>query len=115
MSKVAACGLFFSDSAWNKLETHLSFFQVELVMIEYDFIDIIWTESRPTQFTEKMKTHDIQYAGRDFQDKMRDTRTMMASYDAEFLVLTKLDEIAWLLNLRGSDIPYNPLFYEWFY
>jgi len=113
VSKVAACGLFFSDSAWNKLETHLSYFQVELVMIEYDFIDIIWTESRPTQFTEKMKTHDIQYAGRDFQDKIYDTRTMMTSYDAEFLVLTKLDEIAWLLNLRGSDIPYNPLFYAY--
>lgn len=39
---------------------------------------------------------------------MEEVREKMIEERADLLVLTALDEIAWLLNLRGSDIPYNP-------
>lgn len=39
---------------------------------------------------------------------MAEVRAEMESDGADMLVLTSLDEVAWLLNLRGNDIPYNP-------
>ncbi|XP_041463111.1 xaa-Pro aminopeptidase 1-like [Lytechinus variegatus] len=65
------------------------------------------------------------YAGYDWQDKVyrrrqtslgnpilyfKNLRELMDEKDVDLLIITRLDEIAWLFNLRGEDIPYNPLF-----
>lgn len=39
---------------------------------------------------------------------MAEVRIEMEKEGADLLVLTALDEVAWMLNLRGNDIPYNP-------
>lgn len=51
--------------------------------------------------------------GKSSSDKLKEIYEQMKEKDAELLVLTALDEIAWLLNLRGSDIDYNPVFFSY--
>ena len=46
-------------------------------------------------------------------DKVGDVRVEMRKKGASVLVVTALDEVAWLLNLRGSDIEYNPVFFAY--
>ena len=45
--------------------------------------------------------------GKPWQEKVKDVREKMSELKADLLVITATDEIAWLLNLRGDDIPYN--------
>ena len=53
--------------------------------------------------------------GRTWQHKVEIIRAAIKKADCEGLVITMLDEVAWLFNLRGSDIPYNPLFFAYCY
>lgn len=46
--------------------------------------------------------------GKKWEDKVAEVRAEMIKAGADMLVVTALDEVAWLLNLRGNDIPYNP-------
>ena len=48
--------------------------------------------------------------GKTWQLKLDEIRTVMRENSAKVLVLSALDEIAWVLNLRGGDVPYTPLF-----
>ena len=53
------------------------------------------------------------YAGKEWPEKICEVRKKMSEKKAVGLVVTALDEIAWLLNLRGSDISYNPVFFAY--
>lgn len=53
--------------------------------------------------------HDTQYAGRSFTEKLAAVRKEMDANGAESLLLSALDEIAWLLNIRGNDVHCNPV------
>merc|ERR1712071_225354 len=55
----------------------------------------------------------IEFSGKSWQDKVKDVIKEMESKNSSLLLLTNLDDIAWLLNLRGSDIPCNPVFFSW--
>ena len=46
-------------------------------------------------------------SGKPWQEKVNDVRKEMKELDVDLMVITATDEVAWLLNLRGSDIPYN--------
>ena len=48
------------------------------------------------------------FSGKKWTDKVYEVRAAMRKAKADMIVLTALDEVAWLLNLRGDDIPYNP-------
>ena len=56
--------------------------------------------------------HPTLYAGQTSAQKLAKLRTWLADNALEALPLSKLDEIAWLTNLRGGDIPYNPVFWS---
>ena len=51
--------------------------------------------------------------GRSWEDKVCDTRSEMKKKGCTVLIVTALDEVAWLLNLRGADIDYNPVFFAY--
>jgi len=55
--------------------------------------------------------HLVLYTGKEWPEKVNEVREKMNEKKAIGLVVTALDEIAWLLNLRGSDISYNPVFF----
>jgi len=74
-----------------------------------DILDAVWTD-RPALPEHEVVEVPVNYAGSSMQEKLRQVRSLMIEAGATHLLLSTLDDIAWLTNLRGSDIPYNPLF-----
>lgn len=74
-----------------------------------DLVDRIW-QNRPAISTENIFIHDIKYSGCDASEKLTVLREKMSEKNADCHILTSLDDIAWLFNLRGSDVPCNPVF-----
>ncbi len=73
-----------------------------------DIVDEIW-EDRPALSCEPAFLLDIQYAGKSRKEKLEDLRKKLEEEKADVFILTCLDDIAWLFNIRGNDIPYNPV------
>jgi len=75
----------------------------------HDLIAAVW-EDRPALPDDTVFIHDVQYAGLSYQDKAALIRDKMKEDHIDHLLITALDEIAWLFNLRGRDVDYNPVF-----
>lgn len=73
-----------------------------------DLTGMIW-EERPELSAEPAWVLDERYAGKSALEKIADVREAMKKAHASVHVLTSLDDIAWLLNIRGNDILYNPV------
>lgn len=78
------------------------------IVYEYDLVDELW-EDRPAMPSEKAFLLDIKYAGESAEDKLSRVREEMKKKNATVHILNSLDDIAWLLNIRGNDIAYNPV------
>ncbi|MEG1293783.1 MAG: aminopeptidase P family N-terminal domain-containing protein [Clostridium sp.] len=76
---------------------------------EEDLVGMIW-EDRPPMSKEPLWILEECYAGKSASEKIGELREVMRERNADVHILTALDEIAWLLNLRGNDIPCNPIF-----
>ena len=74
-----------------------------------DLVNIIW-RNRPKISKEPVWQLDIKYAGIPRKEKMKKVREKMEEAGADVFIDAALDEIAWLLNLRGNDIAYTPVF-----
>ncbi|CAI8054675.1 Xaa-Pro aminopeptidase 1 [Geodia barretti] len=83
-----------------------------LVPVSVNLVDLVW-DSRPARPVNPLMVLPLQYSGHSWQEKVSDVRKKMEARSATSLVVTAMDEIAWLLNLRGSDIDYNPLFFSY--
>lgn len=79
--------------------------------VRESIIDAIWPD-RPPRPANKIWIHDIRWAGVPAAEKIKAVRAKMKESGEEEIFVNALDDIAWLLNLRGSDIPYNPVFYS---
>lgn len=73
-----------------------------------DLVGMIW-RSRPALSAQPVWILEEQYAGKRAEEKIADLRAAMSKAKATAHILTTLDDIAWLLNIRGNDIPYNPV------
>ena len=74
-----------------------------------DLAGEIWKD-RPALSCEKVWSLDIGYSGKTRADKLKELRASMEEKKCGYHILTSIDDIAWLLNLRGSDIACNPVF-----
>ena len=77
--------------------------------MDKDLVDAIWKD-RPEMSSRKVWELDCEYTGMSRKDKIGRLFEIMDKNGADAMVLTALDEIAWLLNLRGDDIEYCPVF-----
>ena len=75
---------------------------------EHDIIDMVWRD-RPGVPENKAFEHDVLYTGITRKDKLQVLREQMQKKKATHHLLTALDDIAWTFNIRGTDVPYNPL------
>ena len=73
-----------------------------------NLIDELWSD-RPAFPTGSVVRHADRFAGETAPAKLARLREKMKSADAEAHVITALDQIAWLFNIRGDDVEYNPL------
>lgn len=77
-----------------------------------DLIKPIWTEGRPAIPSDKLYPYSADFAGETVESKlarMREIVNSKASDSKWALIISALDEIAWLLNIRGNDVEYNPV------
>lgn len=83
-------------------EKHITF------SVNDDLIGEIW-EDRPVLSCEPVMKLDIRWAGKSRADKIAEIREQMKAKEADTFILTSLDDIAWLLNIRGNDIHCCPV------
>ena len=82
---------------------------LELVPVLPDnLVDTVWGKDQPVLPETKVFVHEVSYAGRSVADKYKDVKSKLG--DVSVLLVAALDDIAWLLNMRCTDIDYNPLF-----
>ena len=74
-----------------------------------DPAEVLWTD-RPPIPKNKVEVQPLEFAGESAESKIERIRQALREQKAEGLVISQLDEIAWLLNLRGSDVHCNPVF-----
>lgn len=80
-----------------------------LVRCTDDPMDVLWHD-RPVIPNNKVCLHPLKYAGETTESKLCRIRESLVKQGADGLLVTALDEIAWVLNLRGSDVHCNPVF-----
>ncbi|KCV68532.1 hypothetical protein H696_04824 [Fonticula alba] len=85
-----------------------------LVSLEQNLVDQVRQaagEAPPGGFTAPLRVLPDSLAGRAVADKLADLRAKIQAKNCRAIVITALDEVAWLFNLRGDDVPYNPVFF----
>ena len=100
-------GKLFSNLEVDKIKSALNSKNISL-STEFDLIDEIWTD-RPELPSGEIFVHNIEFAGKSISEKLELIRTEMDEKGADYYLLSALDAVAWTLNIRGSDIPYNPV------
>jgi Xaa-Pro aminopeptidase len=93
---------------YQKVKGDLADLGIELVGIEDNLIDELWTD-RPAPPEGQIEAHPVIYSGERFKDKLKRVRKAMAEVKAEAHVVAALDCIAWQFNIRGSDVQHNPV------
>lgn len=79
-------------------------------IIGQNLVDLVWGADQPALSNGEIRVHAMEYAGETTQSKIKKIQEAMIKSKSFALVLCALDEVAWLLNLRGSDISFNPVF-----
>lgn len=75
---------------------------------EYDFIDEIWTD-RPIKPDSKAFVFDVKYTGYTANEKIEQVREIMKDKKVNNYLFSTLDDVAWVYNIRGQDVPLNPM------
>lgn len=104
----------FSADAAEELKEAIAKKNHELVYLyNVNLVDEIWKDSRPKPPSKQIRVHDLKYAGVDVASKLMSLRNAIMDAGASAIVISMLDEIAWVLNLRGSDVPHSPVMYSY--
>lgn len=112
-STIAIDGTLFSTTS---VEAMFSFFHQKSIKLVTDFtpFDELW-QDRPSLPLSPFYEHDVKYSGEDTTSKIQRVMQAIHHSGADATIISALDEIAWLFNIRGNDIPYNPLTYAYAY
>jgi Xaa-Pro aminopeptidase len=79
-----------------------------LTALDTNPVDAVWTD-RPPPPLAPVVPHPLRYAGKSAAEKRREVAAALAADGIDAQVLTAPDSIAWLLNIRGGDVPHTPL------
>ncbi|NXN71743.1 XPP1 aminopeptidase, partial [Himantopus himantopus] len=111
-SKVGVDPFIIPADQWKRMSKVLRSAGHDLVPVKENLIDTIWTDC-PQRPCKPLITLDLSYTGVSWRDKIVALRSKMAERKVLWFVVTALDEVAWLFNLRGSDVEYNPVFFAY--
>lgn len=78
-------------------------------IVDIDLVSSIWSD-RPSLDAKKIIMHDDEFCGEASIDRICKISDIMKSHGAIYHLVSSLDDIAWITNLRGSDVEYNPVF-----
>lgn len=105
--KVAVNALATSHSNWEALDSKFSAKNISLT--DLPLLKEIWTD-RGIAAKNPIYVHPVERAGQSVQDKIAAIRQKMEDQHADVHIISSLDDVAWTLNLRGSDVQSNPVF-----
>ena len=77
-------------------------------VVSIDLIRPLWIEARPAIPQHPFYEYEEQYAGESVASKLQRVREAIQAKGANAIVISELDEIGWLLNIRGKDVDYTP-------
>lgn len=107
---VAMDGRLFSVTKYNNMQRLFSKKALQ-IKTDIDLIEAIWTD-RPAVPATDVFEHEVKYAGKTRQEKIAAIREKMTEKEAQNYLITALDEVCWLLNIRGRDVDFNPVTYS---
>lgn len=101
---------------WTPIETTLAKAKMQFIPVDVNLVDKTREEMRdppPKRPHNSIMPLPVKYTGKTSGEKIEELREKMTEKKAAALVITALDEVAYTLNLRGSDIEYNPVFFSY--
>jgi Xaa-Pro aminopeptidase len=93
---------------WLFTEKQLELYKSPLVPLDKNPIDTLWTD-RPLPPQDFVRLHPLEFAGESDDSKRK---RIAETLKADHLLLTACDSIAWLLNIRGNDVPHTPIIHS---
>ncbi|XP_031640663.1 xaa-Pro aminopeptidase 1 [Contarinia nasturtii] len=108
-ARVGAHSRTVPHKIWHEWKEKLQIKSIRLLQMDRNLIDSVWL-NRPPPNTELIKVQPVIYAGEKWQSKIKTLRQKLAEDHCDAIIVTSLTEIAYLLNLRGNDLPYTPVF-----
>lgn len=102
-----------TNSSWVSIKKKLTDARLSLEPLDNNLIDEIWGDQKPPAKLNPVVPQKFEFTGRKSGDKVKKCFEEMDKNNADLLVITALDEVAYLLNWRGSDISYNPVFFAY--
>ena len=106
-AKVGCNGLCTPHNTWNLLTDTLK--RKDITLVDKPLIEKIWKD-RPKDARKPIYVRPEKYTGRSTSDKLATLRGIMAEKGVTHFLVTALDDIAWVTNLRGNDVDFNPVF-----
>ena len=100
-------GRTLSVKEWENLAARFLALQISVVL-KKDLIGELWLD-RPSQPSEKVWLLEDASSGESRRSKIARVRDIMTGSGWTHYLLSSLDDIAWLMNIRGGDVPYNPV------
>ena len=110
--EIGVDGMCLPLSEVEELKTDLQRLGGINVRTNLDVLNRIWTD-RPSVPLNPVEIHPIEYAGESAHDKIERIRHELLRLGAGGMLVTQLDDIAWTLNLRGTDVHCTPVFVAW--
>ena len=111
--KVGVDGWCYTIDGINELHQALNPWGIQVMPVG-DPYDQIWTD-RPGIPDNPVEIHPLEYAGETARSKIERIREALKSKRADATVISMLDEVAWTLNLLGTDVDYNPVFVSYLF
>ncbi|WP_300670645.1 aminopeptidase P family protein [Soonwooa sp.] len=110
--KVAVNAIATSNANWELVENQLK--KADISLVDLALLNNIWTD-RGTPSKNEVFVHPVERAGKSVGQKLSDIRQKMDEMGATAHIISSLDDVAWTLNLRGSDVQSNPVFLGYIY
>ena len=111
-TEIGVDGMCMTYAECSDLKTDLKHNGGITVRTNLDILDRIWTD-RPSVPLNPVIIHPIEYAGESCHDKLGRIRSSLSRRGASGMLMPQLDDIAWTLNLRGTDVHCTPVFVAW--
>jgi len=104
--RVGFNGASYAQGSMDMIKGKLQGKTVEFIG-DFDLVDQVWTD-RPQSTFNTILEHGPEYSGQTVKERLDLVREQMKKKQAEVFVLSTCDDLAWLFNIRGTDVPNNP-------
>lgn len=111
-TEIGVDGMCMTYADVSDLKTELKHNGGITVRTNLDILDRVWTD-RPSVPFNPVRIQPLEYAGESCRDKLGRIRSSLLRRGAGGMLMTQLDDIAWTLNLRGTDVHCTPVFVAW--